>query len=70
MEAENPIDRLTKIFNCSQVELAERLGKSRQLITTWKKRGEIPPKEVLAISEKTGVSCHYLCPRYFPDQTK
>ena len=40
----------------SQTRLAEVLGCSQQNISSWLRRGYVPPRQALAIEQATGVS--------------
>jgi DNA-binding transcriptional regulator YdaS (Cro superfamily) len=40
----------------SQAELAALLGCSQQNISSWLRRGYVPPKQALAIEQATGIS--------------
>jgi len=40
----------------SQAKLAEVLGCSQQNISSWLRRGYVPPRQALAIEQATGVS--------------
>lgn len=40
----------------SQAELAALLGCSQQNISSWLRRGYVPPKQAVAIEQATGIS--------------
>lgn len=61
----NPIELALMSLGCTQTELAKRLGFKRATVSSWKKRGFIPVKQVRKVSEVSGIPAHVLCPEYF-----
>jgi DNA-binding transcriptional regulator YdaS (Cro superfamily) len=66
---DNPVEMALLSCGCSQSELARRLGVNRTTVCQWKRRSEIPARNVLRVSEVTGVPAHLLSPKYFPRPT-
>lgn len=59
-----PIERAIKICG-SQAKLAEKIGRSQQIISYWKLQQTIPADEVPAVEKATGISRHELRPDIF-----
>ncbi|MES0207897.1 helix-turn-helix domain-containing protein [Mesorhizobium sp. M0028] len=49
-------------------KLAEKIGKTRAHISTWKQRGMIPPDMAIPIEKASGVSRSVLRPDLYPEQ--
>lgn len=49
-----------------EARLAEKIGKTRSHISTWKQRGMIPAEMALPIERATGVSRHVIRPDLYP----
>jgi len=55
------IERVAKLIDSrSDVEIANALGVSRQVLSGWKKRGTVPYEKLCAFAEKHDVSLDYL----------
>ena len=62
----NPVELALASLDCTQSELARRLGLSRNAVSLWKLRGKVPVEHVLLLSKVSGVPCHILSPKFFP----
>lgn len=45
--------------------LAEELGVSRQAVSSWIKRRQIPPDRVRRVEALTGIKARYLSPHHY-----
>lgn len=54
----------------TQAKLADLIGKTQGHISTWLRRGYVPPELVLVIEKQTGISRHELRPDLYPRERR
>ena len=62
MDSVNCIDVAVQACECTQSELAKKIGVSSGQVSMWKKRGYITQKYLKKASEVTGLPAHLLNP--------
>lgn len=62
----NPLDKAIEAAG-GVSKLAALIGLTQAAVSNWRKRGQVPAEQVLAVEKHTGVSRHELRPDVFGD---